>query len=107
MIKAAIKDNIPRDTITRTLKKFNETKDSIIQLEMTGIGMQGVGFLVNAVTDNAVRTRVDIKEAFKECGGRVGDDGALSHVFKKEGVIKFKDVDEDKVMEASMEAEVE
>lgn len=107
LIKAAIRDNCPRDTVNRTIKKFNETKDSIIQLEMSGIGVQGVGFLVSAVTDNATRTRVDVKEAFKDIGGRVGDDGSLSHIFRKEGVMTFKGVDEDQIMEASMEAEVE
>jgi YebC/PmpR family DNA-binding regulatory protein len=107
LIKAAIRENVPRDTITRRIKALSESKDALIEMEISGIGVQGVAVVVNATTDNAVRCRQLVKEAFKSVNGKVGNDGSLSHIFRQEGVFMFEGVDEDTVMEAGMEAEVE
>jgi YebC/PmpR family DNA-binding regulatory protein len=106
-IKAAIREGVPKDTCYRRIESFNSSKDAFIDLEIDGSGPQGVAVRVLATTDNTNRTRTDVREAFKEIGMDVGKDGTHSHIFRKEGILKFKDVEEDTIMEASMEAEAE
>jgi len=57
--------------------------------------------------DNGIRARMEVKEAFKEVGGQIGSEGCVDHMFSKQGVIQFEGLDEETVVEASMEAEVE
>lgn len=106
-IRSALKENVPRSTIDRRIKSFKESKAAIIDLEVSGYGANGLAVLVSGVTDNTNRFRNEVKEAFKAVGGQIEDDGCLSHIFTKEGVLRFDDVDEEALMEASMEAEVE
>eukprot|EP00929_Paragymnodinium_shiwhaense_P029476 TRINITY_DN16877_c0_g1_i1.p1 TRINITY_DN16877_c0_g1~~TRINITY_DN16877_c0_g1_i1.p1 ORF type:complete len:380 (+),score=82.28 TRINITY_DN16877_c0_g1_i1:100-1239(+) len=106
-IRAALKDNVPRDTITRRIKRFMEEKEVVHELEAGGFNTGGCAVLVKCVTDNTARTRTALKEAFKEGGGSLGNDGTVDHIFAKRGVLKFTEVDEEKVMEASLEADVE
>ncbi|CAK0811034.1 unnamed protein product, partial [Prorocentrum cordatum] len=106
LIRAAVRENVPRDTISG-LKALTETKEAFLELEISGVGPQGVAVVVNATTDNAVRCRRDVSETFKASGGKVGNDGCMSHIFREEGIFIFEDVSEDAIMEASMEAEVE
>lgn len=106
-IKVALKDNVPRTTIDNRIKTFVDGKESITELTIGGYGVGGSAVMVECVTDNTNRCRTDVREAFKEIGGQVGADGCVDHVFSKQGVIRFEGVEEEKVVEAAMEAEIE
>lgn len=101
-IKAALKDNLPKDTIDRRIKAFTASKESFEEVEVQGYGPGGAALVIEAMTDNMNRTRGAIKDAFKEVNGEVKNVG--DHIFKRTGVLEFEGVPEEKVFEVSMEA---
>lgn len=107
IIRAAMKDNMPRSTVDKRIQSFVQDKETLEEISIGGYGAGGTALIVQCVTDNSARCRVAIREAFKEVGGTVGNDGCVDHLFTKRGAIRFKDVSEEQVVEASMEAEVE
>lgn len=104
-IKNALKDNVPRDTVDRRIKAFTEQKESFNELEIQGFSLGGAALIVDTMTDNTNRTRSQVTECFKEANGQVSKVG--DHIFQKVGVLEFEESDEEKVLEASMEADAE
>ena len=51
-IRAALKDNIPRDTIDRRIKAFTEKKETFEEVEVQGYGPGGAAVVIEAMTDN-------------------------------------------------------
>lgn len=51
-IRAALKDNIPRDTIDRRIKAFSEKKEAFEEVEVQGYGPGGAAVVIEAMTDN-------------------------------------------------------
>jgi len=96
-IKAALKDNLPRDTIDRRIKAFTDKKESFEEVEVQGYGPGGAALIIEAMTDNMNRTRGAIKDAFKEVNGEVKNVG--DHIFARQGVLEFEGVGEEKVFE--------
>lgn len=107
VIKSALKDNVPRSTIDARIKKFVEEKEVIDEVTYGGYGLGGAAIMVQCVTDNKNRTRTDVREVFKDCSGAIGTEGCVDHLFTKQGVFCFEGIDEETVVEASMEADVE
>ncbi len=61
--------------------------------------------MVDCMTDNRNRTVAEVRHAFSKCGGNLGSEGSVSYLFTKLGQISYgPDVDEDRVMEAALEA---
>eukprot|EP00930_Biecheleria_cincta_P025935 TRINITY_DN1837_c0_g1_i2.p1 TRINITY_DN1837_c0_g1~~TRINITY_DN1837_c0_g1_i2.p1 ORF type:complete len:364 (+),score=83.03 TRINITY_DN1837_c0_g1_i2:63-1094(+) len=106
-IKAAIKDCVPRDTIDRRIKAVVEGSDATQEMEMSGNGPKGTAIIIQCMTDNANRTRDAVKQAFKCISCEVAKPGSCEHFFRRIGVLKFEGTDEERVLEASMEAEAE
>lgn len=106
-IKKAVKDNVPKKTIEGRIKKYQEGGESIIEFRMEGYGVGGAAIMVDCVCDNKTRARTAVNGAFKECGGEVGNNGSVAHMFKKQGLLTFEGADEEKIMEAGMEMEIE
>jgi len=105
-IKSALKDNVSRATIDGRIKKFLDAKEAIMDFTCSGM-VSGAALIVECVTNNTTRLRRDVREAFKAAGSEIGSSGCCDHLFDRRGVITFKDVDEETVVEAAMEAEVE
>jgi len=60
------------------------------------------------MTDNRVRTVAEVRHAFSKHGGNMGTEGSVAFQFKHCGQIIFAPgTDEDKVMEAALEAGAE
>uniref|UniRef100_A0A7S2QCL1 TACO1/YebC-like second and third domain-containing protein n=1 Tax=Zooxanthella nutricula TaxID=1333877 RepID=A0A7S2QCL1_9DINO len=106
-IKAAIRDNVPRDTVTKRIKKYIEGSEKLDPVVCSGYGPGGIAFIAECFTDNGVRTRQFVSQAIKEWSGQLGSEGAVDHLFNRHGVLKFSGVDEETLMEAGMEADVE
>jgi YebC/PmpR family DNA-binding regulatory protein len=67
-----------------------------------------VAVLVEAMTDNRNRTVAEVRHAFSKHGGNLGTDGSVAYLFSRQGVISFAPgADEDRVMEAALEAGAE
>jgi len=107
VIKSALKDNVPRSTIDARIKKFVEGKEAVEEVTFGGYSLGGAAIMVHCVTDNQNRTRTEVREVFKDASGAIGTEGCVDHLFTKQGVVCFEHVDEETIVEASLEADVE
>ena len=67
--------------------------------------MGGVAFIVETLTDNRNRTAGNLRHYFDKYGGNLGTSGCVSFMFSPKGVLVIdkNDLDEDTVMEKSLE----
>lgn len=109
-IAKAKANNVPNDNIDRVIKKAAGDSDSSNYEAVTyeGYGPSGVAVIVEALTDNRNRTAGDVRHYFDKYGGNMGQQGCVSFMFERKGVlvIEREDLDktEDEVMEAALEA---
>ncbi len=108
LIAKAKSNNVPNDNIDRAIKKASGS-DAVNYEEITyeGYGPSGVAVIVTTATDNRNRTGGDLRHFFDKYGGNMGTTGCVSFMFDDKGVIvieKDSSVDEDALMEASLEA---
>ena len=109
-IQRAKAQNMPNDSIERAIKKGSgETgganwEDVIYE----GYGIGGIAVIVEALTDNKNRTAGDVRHYFDKFGGNLGQNGCVSYMFDKKGVIVIDaeetDFDEDEIMEMALDA---
>ena len=110
-VLAARAQNMPSDTIERAIKKgTGEIEGGIVEeLMYEGYGPGGVAIIVEAATDNKNRTAADVRSIFTKNHGNLAASGAVSYMFRRKGQIAIgkKGIEEDKVMEAALEAGAE
>jgi YebC/PmpR family DNA-binding regulatory protein len=110
-VLAARAQSMPNDTIDRAIKKGTGELEGVNYDEVIyeGYGPGGVAVLVDALTDNRNRTVAELRNVFDKCGGNLGTSGSVAWMFTKRGVLAVEraGVDEDKVMEAALEAGAE
>jgi YebC/PmpR family DNA-binding regulatory protein len=110
-VLAARAQNMPSDTIERAIKKgTGEIEGGIVEeLMYEGYGPGGVAIIVEAATDNKNRTAADVRSIFAKNHGNLAASGAVSYMFRRKGQIAIgkKGIEEDRVMEAALEAGAE
>jgi len=101
-------NNVPNENLERIIKKAagegnGETYEDIIY---EGYGPSGIAVIVETLTENRNRTAADVRHYFDKYGGNMGQNGCVSFMFSRQGVlaIEREGVDEDKLMEAALEA---
>jgi len=102
--------SMPKDNIERAVKRGSGELDGMDYevIFYEGYGPGGVAVMVDCLTDNRNRTVADVRHAFSKFGGNLGADGSVAYLFNKVGLLSFPaGVDEDAVMEASIEAGAE
>lgn len=106
-IQNAKAQSMPKDNIERAISKAAEAGgDDYEEVRYEGFGPEGVGIIVEALTDNRNRTASDVRSTFSKNGGNLGETGAVSFGFDRVGQIRY-DADvatEDEMMEAAIEA---
>ncbi len=89
VIAKAKANNMPNDTIDRSIKKAagdaNAANYEVAVYE--GYGPNGTAIIVETLTDNKNRTASNIRNAFTKGGGNVGTPGCVSFMFDKKGQI--------------------
>ncbi len=107
-IAAAKAENMPKDNIERAIKKGTGELEGTQYEELIyeGYGPGGVAVLVEVLTDNKNRSIAEIRHIFSKHGGNLGENGCVSWMFDKKGLLVFsKDqVSEDDVMAVALEA---
>lgn len=106
-INAAKAQSMPKDNIQRAVDKASKGDgENYEEVRYEGYGPGGVAIIVEALTDNRNRTATNVRTAFAKNGGNLGASGAVSHGFERLGLIEYgaKAGDEDKVLEAAIEA---
>jgi YebC/PmpR family DNA-binding regulatory protein len=105
---AARKENMPKDTMERAIKRGTGEIEGAEYVEKTyeGYAPNGVAVIVKTLTDNTTRTVTNVRTAFNKNGGNMGNDGAVAWMFEEKGVIVYPNTigDEDSVMEVAIEA---
>lgn len=101
--------NMPNDNVMRTIKKAAGDNDGAVYETITyeGYGPKGVAVIVETLTDNRNRTAGDVRHYFDKFGGNLGQNGCVSYMFDRKGVIDIERTDsinEDDLMMCALEA---
>jgi len=112
VIAKAKANNMPNDTIERSIKKAAGEADGANYEEITyeGYGPSGVAVIVETMTDNKNRTAGDMRHYFDKFGGNLGANGCVSWMFDKKGLIVIENdgkIDEDQLMMDALDAGAE
>lgn len=108
-IAKAKSNNMPNDTIERSIKKAAGNLDGVSyeSIVYEGYGPKGVAIIVETLTDNKNRTAANVRSAFTKGGGNMGTTGCVSFMFDEKGVImveKADDIDADELMMIALDA---
>ena len=89
IIAKAKSNNMPNDTIDRSIKKAAGDANAVNYETVTyeGYGPNGTAIIVEALTDNKNRTAGNVRNAFTKGNGNVGSIGCVSFMFDKRGQI--------------------
>ena len=89
VIAKAKSNNMPNDTIERSIKKAAGDSDAANFSAITyeGYGPNGTAIIVETLTDNKNRTASNIRNAFTKGSGNVGTPGCVSFMFDNKGQI--------------------
>jgi YebC/PmpR family DNA-binding regulatory protein len=109
VIAKAKANNMPQDSIARSIKKASGEIDgaSYEVIDYEGYGPMGVAVIVETLTDNRNRTAGDIRHIFDKYGGNMGTTGCVSFMFERKGQIIIErepGMDEDEVMGKALDA---
>jgi YebC/PmpR family DNA-binding regulatory protein len=112
VIAKAKANNVPNDTIAKSIKKASGegNAESYEQITYEGYGPNGVAVIVEAMTDNRNRTASDVRHFFDKIGGNLGTNGCVSYLFDKKGVLIIEEnakIDADQLMMDALEAGAE
>ena len=112
-IAKAKANNMPNDTIQRSIKKASGEGNANEYFEMVyeGYGPSGIAVIVETLTDNKNRTAANVRSAFTKGGGNVGAQGSVSFMFDRKGQIIIDkeecEMDPDDLMMLALDAGAE
>ena len=102
--------SMPKDNIQRAVDKgAGGEGDDFEDIRYEGFGPGGIGFIVEASTDNKNRAAMAVRTAFSKNGGALGETGSVAFMFGQVGKIEYplSVTDEDGMMEAAIDAGAE
>ena len=104
--------NMPMDNIKRAIKKATAEGSDAVQYEelvFEGYAADGVGLIIEVLTDNHNRAAAEIKHAFSRANENMAQTGSVSRNFARRGEIfvSKEKSDEDSLMEIALEAGAE
>lgn len=115
-IQKARKNSVPSDNIDRAIKRGAGLESGGTAYETIlyeGYGPQGVGILIECLSDNRNRAASEVRVAVTRNGGTMADPGSVSYLFNRRGVVIVgkeqgkKVLSEDELMEVVLEAGAE
>jgi YebC/PmpR family DNA-binding regulatory protein len=111
-VAAAKAANMPADNIKRAVQRGTGELPGVNYEEMSfeGYGPGGVAVMLELLTDNRNRTTPEIRHIFSKNGGNLGENGCVSWLFTRRGLIlvpRTPEMDDDEVMEVVLEAGAE
>ena len=108
-IQEAKSNQVPADVIKRAIEKAKGgTDENYTEARYEGFGPGNSTIIVDCLTDNTNRAITDVKTCFNKChGAKLANSGAVSYNYESVGLFVFAYEDEDAMLEAMMEAEVD
>jgi YebC/PmpR family DNA-binding regulatory protein len=108
---AAKAANMPNANVDKAIKKASGAGDTTNYEEVVyeGYGPDGVGIVVEALTDNRNRTACDVRLIYDRNGGNMAGLGAVTWMFHKKAyfVVSGEWADEEKLMDVVLDAGAE
>ncbi|HOU72541.1 MAG TPA: YebC/PmpR family DNA-binding transcriptional regulator, partial [Candidatus Syntrophosphaera sp.] len=103
--------NMPRENIERAIKRGTGEIEGAAYEEIVyeGYGHNGVGIVVEVMTDNKNRTVADVRHIFSKYGGNLAESGSVAWNFEQKGFFNVPSagLDEDEFMMQALEAGAE
>src|SRR4051794_19751550 len=115
-VQKAKKQSVPNKNIDSAVKRGGGLEGTGVDYETIMYevyGPQGVALLVECLTDNKNRAAMEVRTAVTRNGGTMADPGSVSRLFNRKGVVvvpkaqETREIDEDAVLEAALDAGVE
>ncbi|MGB0867923.1 MAG: YebC/PmpR family DNA-binding transcriptional regulator [Granulosicoccaceae bacterium] len=107
LIDRAKKDQVPTHVIDKAIEKAKGgAGEDFAPARYEGYGPGGCMVIVDCLTDNPNRTISDVRNCFTKSKSKLGNPGSVMHMFDHSAIFVFKG-DEDSVLEALMEADVD
>lgn len=108
-IDKALSANMTKDTVERAVRRGSgaDGADNMEELRYEGYGPGGVALIIDAMTDNPVRTVADVRHALSKHGGNLGTSGSVAFQFSRVGELVYATAStdvEEKILEAALEA---
>jgi len=108
LIDNAKKDQVPGHVIEKALDKARGAGgEDFVPARYEGFGPGGCNVIVDCLTDNNTRTFNDVRACFTKVKAKLGAPGAVAHMFDHRAVFAFPGDDEDRILEALLEADVD
>jgi YebC/PmpR family DNA-binding regulatory protein len=82
-------ENMPKENIERAIKRGTGALGgaAIEELRFEAYGPGGVGILIDAATDNHLRTNAEMKAVLNRLGGKLATTGAVAFQFVERGLL--------------------
>ena len=106
-IEKAKRDQVPAHVIEKAIEKARGAGgEDFAPARYEGFGPGGSLVIVDCLTDNNQRTISEIRNCFTKTGSKLGATGSAALFFDHLAVLSFKGDDEDAVLEAMLNADV-
>lgn len=108
LIERAKKDQVPTHVIEKAITKAKGGGgEDFSPARYEGFGPGGCMVIVDCLTDNVNRTIGEVRTCFNKAKCKLGSSGTVSHMFDHACILVFKGEDEEAILEALMEADVD
>ncbi len=88
-IETAKSYNVPMENIERAIKRASgeEEKEKLEEISFEIIGGQGVGIIVEGITENKNRALNELKQTLNRFGMKLASEGSVKWMFERKGCI--------------------
>lgn len=108
VIEKAKKEQVPADVINRNIDKVKKgATENYETVEYEAFAQGGSSLIIKCLTDNPNRTITFVKTVFNKCGAKMAGQGAVSFMYEHLGVVGLKGHNEEEVMDALINADVD
>lgn len=111
LLEKAKEINMPKENAERAIKKGTGELPGVNYEAITyeGYGPYGIAVMVDTLTDNKNRTVADMRRLFSSKGGNLAENGAVSWIFEKKGVVKASatETTEDEILEQLIDYDID
>ena len=93
-VDSARSANMPKDNIERAIQKaVGKDAGKLQEVIYEGFAPEGISVIIEAATDNTMRTTSEIKSIFNKEGGNFGQPGSVAYQFEQKGrIVVGKDI---------------
>ena len=108
LIDRAKRDQVPGHVIDKAIDKAKGgAGEDFSPARYEGYGPGGSMAIIDCLTDNPNRTFGDVRQAFTKTKCKIGTQGTVAHMFDHAAIFVFPHDDEDTVLEALLESDVD